>query len=72
MAKPGNTASTFLTHLFGRRLADDSYVVERFKETVDVGIRPCGRGGAAVERGRRKSRRVTATREAMREMRPTP
>ena len=30
MAMPGNTASTWLTHLFGSGLDDDRYVVERF------------------------------------------
>ena len=71
MAKPGNTAATFLTHLFGRGLADDSYVVERFRSTVDGEITPCGEG-AATGRGRRKSGRVTATLEAVRAMRPAP
>ena len=73
MAKPGNTAATFLTHLFGRGLADDSYVVERFRATADGGIRPCtDSGGASAGRGRRKAARVTATLEAVREMRPAP
>ena len=31
IAIPRNTASTFLTHFFGSGLADDRYVVERFK-----------------------------------------
>ena len=31
IAFPRNTASTFLTHLFGTGLADERYVVERFK-----------------------------------------
>lgn len=34
LAIPGNTASTFLTHFFGSGLADDTYVVERFKAYV--------------------------------------
>ena len=73
MATPGNTASTYLTHLFGRGLADDSYVVERFRSTADGEIRPCSDGErAAAGRGRRKSGRVTATLEAVREMRPAP
>ena len=35
MAMPGNTASTWLTHLFGSGLADDRYVVERFVAKAD-------------------------------------
>ena len=34
MAMPGNMAATFLVHFFGRGLADDRYVVERFKAYV--------------------------------------
>ena len=34
IAFPGNTASTFLTHFFGSGLADERYVVERFKAYV--------------------------------------
>ena len=34
IAMPGNSASTFLTHFFGSGLADDRYVVERFKAYV--------------------------------------
>ena len=34
IATPGNTASTFLTHFFGSGLADDTYVIERFKTMV--------------------------------------
>ena len=33
-------ATTFLTHIFGHGLADDRYVVERFKAMVDGDIRP--------------------------------
>ena len=32
--------TTFLTHIFGRDLADDRYVVERFHSRVDGDIRP--------------------------------
>ena len=31
MAMPGNTAATFLVHFFGTGLADDRYVVERYR-----------------------------------------
>ena len=40
MAIPGNTADTFLVHLFGAGLEDDRYVVERFKAHADGDIRP--------------------------------
>ena len=43
---PDNTASTFLVHLFGGGLADDRYVVERFKAHADGDIRPLARRGA--------------------------
>ena len=38
VAMPGNTAETFLVHFFGTDLADDSYVVERFRARADGGI----------------------------------
>ncbi len=34
MAMPGNTAATFLVHFFSTGLADDRYVVERFRAYV--------------------------------------
>ena len=38
-------ANTFLTHVFGRGLQDEHYVVERYR-SVDGGIRPAaGRQG---------------------------
>ncbi len=39
-AMPGNTANTFLVHFFGTGLADDRYVVERFRARADGGIVP--------------------------------
>ncbi len=35
MAIPGNTAETFLVHFFGTGLADDRYVVERYRAVSD-------------------------------------
>ena len=56
IAFPGNTASTFLTHFFGGGLADDRYVVERFKALADGDIRRCtGEEPAATKKGRRKA-----------------
>ena len=40
MAIPGNTVGTFLVHFFGGGLADDRYVVERFKALADPAGRP--------------------------------
>ena len=38
MAMPGNTAKTFLVHFFGTGLADDRYVVGRFRARADGDI----------------------------------
>ena len=62
-------SNTFLTHTFGRGLEDERYAVERFKSTMDGEIRPM----PAVEAktgSRRRMKRATATRKAVREMRP--
>ena len=40
MAMPGNTTKTFLVHFFGTGLADDRYVVERFRTLEDGDIVP--------------------------------
>ena len=66
MRKPRPEASTFLTHLFTRGLADERYAVERFRSTIDGDIRPV----PDRESGRRKKKRATASRKAVREMRP--
>ena len=63
-----NSASTFLTHFFGSGLADDRYVVERFKAHADGDIRPWP--GETPTRKRRRAKRVTATLSAVRELRP--
>ncbi len=60
---------TFLTHTFGRGLEDTRYAVERFKSTMDGEIRPVPAGEAKTGSGRR-TKRATATRKAVREMRP--
>ena len=41
MALPGNSDSTFLTHLLARGLEDERYVVERFQAMADGDIRRC-------------------------------
>ena len=65
MRKPGPEARTFLTHLLSRGLADDRYEVRRYKSTGGE-VRPVPAG----ESGGRRSKRVTASRRAVREMRP--
>ncbi len=71
IAIPGNTASTFLTHFFGSGLADDTYVVERFKALASGDIRPrSAETPAAAKKGRRGARRATASLKAVKEMRP--
>ena len=60
---------TFLTHTFGRGLEDERYAVERFKSTMDGEIRPAPAGEAKTGGGRR-TKRATASRRAVKEMRP--
>ena len=69
MAVPGNTAATFLVHFFGSGLADEKYVVERFKAHADGDIRPWP-GEAPAKGNGRRVKRVTATLKAVRDMRP--
>ena len=70
IAVPGNTAATFLTHFFGNGLADDTYVVERFKAMVNGDIRRCPDAALAAKKNRRKASYATATLKAVRAMRP--
>ena len=71
IALPGDTASTFLTHFFGSGLADNTYVVERFRALVDGDIRRCpGKAPAAKGKGGRKANYATASRKAVLELRP--
>ena len=65
---PDNTADTFLVHFFGGGLADERYVVERFKALADGDIRPWP-GTAPATKGRR-AKRITATLKAVKDMRP--
>ena len=68
IAVPGS-ASTILTHLFGRGLADERYVVERYKAMADGDIRRLP-GDETPATGRRKAKRTIATLEAVRKLRP--
>ena len=45
----------YLTHVFGRGLADDRYVVERFKSMTNGDIRPL-HAGRPGKKGRRQAR----------------
>ena len=49
MAMPGNTASTYLIHMFGTGLADERFVVERFRALANGEIRPVRARGGGVE-----------------------
>ena len=72
LAVPADTAATFLTHFFGSGLADDTYVVERFRTRVDGDIRPCSgeTPASAKKKGQRRAKRATASLEAVKELRP--
>ena len=65
MRKPRPQANTFLTHLFGRGLADERYEVRRYKSTGGE-----VRHVPAVDKCGRRRKRVTASRRVVREMRP--
>ena len=62
-------ARTFLTHIFGRGLDDDRYVVERFQSMADGEIRP-RRGDWPTTKGRRKAPRKTVSLQAVQRIRP--
>ena len=68
IAIPGN-AATFLTHFFGGGLADDRYVVEKFKAMANGDIRRCP-GDAAPAKSRRKAKRTIESLKAVRQLRP--
>ena len=69
MAMPGNTADTFLVHLFGTGLADEKYVVEKFHARADGDIVPVPAGPAGAK-GRRKAKRTVVSRKQAEAMRP--
>ena len=66
MWKPRREANTFLTHLLSRGLADERYEVRRYKSSGGGELKPL----SSAEKGGRRSKRVTASRRAVREMRP--
>ena len=68
MAMPGNTASTYLIHLFGTGLADERFVVQKFRALANGEIRPVA--PEAASKGRRAARRVVVSRKQAEAMRP--
>ena len=68
-ARPGN-ARTFLTHMFGRGLEDDRYVVERFQAKADGDIRRWPGGGSPTKKSRRKAKPTVVSLKAVKDMRP--
>ena len=65
LAIPGSTASTYLTHFFGSGLADDTYVVERFRAMVNGDIRRCPDETPTGKKVSRKAKHATATLKAV-------
>ena len=70
IAVPGNSR-TILTHVFGRGLEDDRYVVERFHAMANGDVRRQP-GDEPAKQGRRKRQHTIASLKAVREMRPAP
>ena len=68
IAVPGK-ASTILTHLFGRGLADERYVVERYRAMAngDIRRRP---GDEPAKKGRRKANCTIASLQTVKKLRP--
>ena len=58
-AFPGN-ARTFLTHMCGRGLDDDRYVIERFQSKADGEIRPRRRNGESKKSRGNNSREIVS------------
>ena len=69
LAIPGNTADTFLVHFFGTGLADDRYVVERYRARADGDIVPAP-AEALGTKGRGKARHTVVSRKQAEAMRP--
>ena len=62
-------ARTFLTHIFGRGLDDDRYLVERFQSMADGEIRPRS-GKGATKKGRGENSRKAVSLRTVQQMRP--
>ena len=72
MAMPGNTAATFLVHFFGTGLADDRYVVERFRALACGDIVPAPAEALAAKGARKtkQTKRTVVSRKEAEAMRP--
>ena len=55
-------ARTFLTHMFGRGLDDDRYVIERFRSKADGEIHPRCRNVASKKSRGKTSREIVSLR----------
>ena len=53
-------ARTFLTHMFGRGLDDDRYVIERFRSKADGEIHPRRRNVASKKCRGKTSREIVS------------
>ena len=62
-------SDTWLTHIFGRGLDDERYVVESYRSLPSGEIRPV-EAGQPKTKGHRRTRRKIVSREAVRELRP--
>ena len=62
-------ARTFLTHMFGRGLDDDRYVIERFQSKADGEIHP-RRRNVASKKTRGKASREVVSLSTVQRMRP--
>ncbi len=62
-------ARTFLTHMFGRGVDDDRYVIERFRSKADGEIHPRRRNGAS-KKCRGKTSREIVSLSTVQRMRP--
>ena len=69
MPMPGNTASTYLIHLFGTGLDDEHFVVEKFRALANGEIRLVA-PETATSKGRRAAKRVVVSRREAEAMRP--
>ena len=70
LAMPGNTADTFLVHFFGTDLADDRYVVEKFRARADGDIVPVPARPTGANGRRGKAKHPVVSREEAEAMRP--
>ena len=62
-------ARTFLTHMFGRGLDDDRYVIERFQSKADGEIHPRSRS-VASKKSRGKTSREIVSLSTVQKIRP--